>query len=407
LLIAVISPFLDRKHGTERCVIEQLERVPTSADVEIHLYAQRVEDLRGVVPYIPGRHQRDNGGSPHARIFWHEVPSFPGPHLLQYVFWFFANRALRWWDAHFRGLKYDLVYSPGINATDANFIAVHIVFHEFYDRVLPHLRYRHAPLANWPLLLHRRLYYRLIMALEERIYRRERVALAGVSGLVAGHLEKYFQRKNVRVIRNGVNGENLSPPRRLARRSAVRDQLRLASRDFTLLLIGNDWKKKGLDTLLEALGVSLSLPFKLLIVGHDRREPYQAMMESLRISDRVLFLNPSPDVLQFYSAADAYIGPSLEDAYGLPILEAMACGLPVVASSRAGASEIIEDKVSGLILRDPEDAQELTELLETLHANPELCRQMGENARLTALQHTWERNAAQLWEWLSAGRTKT
>jgi glycosyltransferase involved in cell wall biosynthesis len=66
-----------------------------------------------------------------------------------------------------------------------------------------------------------------------------------------------------------------------------------------------------------------------------------------------MFLPPSPNVLQFYAAADAYVGPSLEDAYGLPVLEAMACGLPVLASSRAGVSEIIDHEINGIILRDP------------------------------------------------------
>jgi glycosyltransferase involved in cell wall biosynthesis len=400
LRIAVISPFLDRSHGTERCLVEQLERLVISHGVEIHLYAQRVEDLRGVVPYERNPRKANSVGGPQAGIYWHKVPSCPGPHLVQYIFWFLANRSIRWWHARFRGLQYDLLYSPGINSTDANFIAVHIVFHEFYDRVRLRLRFRKTPIAGWPVLLHRRIYYRLIMLLEKKIYSRQTVALAAVSGLVAAQLEKYFQRKDVQIIRNGVDTEILSPAVRLARRSAVREQLGLSGEDFVLLLIGNDWKKKGLDTLLETLKALNSSRFKLLVVGNDQREPYLAMVQNLAIASRVFFLNPSSDVLQFYAAADAYVGPSVEDAYGLPILEAMACGLAVVASSRAGASEIIEDKVSGLILGDPENARELAGLLETLLENPALCRQMGENARIVALRHTWDRNVAELWKWL-------
>jgi len=58
-------------------------------------------------------------------------------------------------------------------------------------------------------------------------------------------------------------------------------------------------------------------------------------------------------VLSFYAAADAYVAPSLEDAFGLPILEAMACGLPVIASVQAGASENVLDGATGYLLRDP------------------------------------------------------
>jgi len=105
--------------------------------------------------------------------------------------------------------------------------------------------------------------------------------------------------------------------------------------------------------------------------------------------------------MQFYAAADAYVGPSLEDSYGLPVLEAMACGLPVVVSSRAGVSEIIHDGTNGVILRDPENVQEIAGVLRTLISNPALCRSVGEAGAVIALEHGWDRNAQATWDWLS------
>jgi glycosyltransferase involved in cell wall biosynthesis len=393
LRLAVVSPFLDRRHGTERCIVEQLERMAAQPGAEIHLYSQRVEDLAGVVPY-PGT--SSSGG-----ILWHKVPAIPGPHLLAYVWWFLANHAQRWWDARIRGLKFDLLYSPGINALDACAIAVHIVFHEFYSQVRGRLEFGNAPVVSWPRLLHRRLYYHLIMALERRVYRRRKTSLAAVSGLVAHQLGEYFQRTDACVIRNGVDTTRFSPSLRLARRASVRERWRLSPGDFTLLFIGNDWKKKGLDALLKALATCRELPLKLLVVGRDDRKGYELIMRDFGIVERISFPDPSPDVLQFYAAADAYVGASLEDAYGLPILEAMACGLPVVASSRAGASEIITDGRDGMILRNPENSQELAGVLRQLCTNPGLCRQMGQEACLTAQRQTWDRNAAETWKFLN------
>jgi glycosyltransferase involved in cell wall biosynthesis len=393
--IAVTTPFLDRSHGTERCIIEQLERFPVSAEAEIHIYAQQVQDLRGVVRYKFGEVRE-----PGAQLIWHKVPSFPGPHLLQYIFWFFANGICRWRDTKYRDLKYDLIYSPGINATDADAIAVHIVFHEFYRQVLSQLSFRRTPITGWPRLIHRRLYYRLIMALETRIYGRPKVSLAAVSAVVAHQLERYFQSKDVRIIRNGVNAECLSAPRRLAKRFSTREKFRLSAEDFTLLLIGNDWKKKGLDALLRALADIRELSWKFLVVGSDARAPYEKVIRDYGMLNRVSFLKPSADVLQFYAAADAYVGPSLEDAYGLPILEAMACGLPVVSSPRAGVSEIISDGTNGIVLRDPKNAQEIATVLRSLIASPSLCHQLGEQASLTAQEQTWSRNAQATWDWL-------
>lgn len=301
-----------------------------------------------------------------------------------------------------RGLHCDLVYSPGINALDADVITVHIVFHEFYRRVRSHLRLRGTPIAAWPRLVHRQLYYRLLMALERNLYPRRQIHLAAVSDLVALQLRQFFGRTVVRVIRNGVSMDRFSPSLTRARRAAVREEFHLCGADFVLLLIGNDWKKKGLDSLLHCLATCRELPLKLLVVGSDERIPYLRPIRDLDIMDRVLFLDPSPDVVQFYAAADAYVGPSLEDAYGLPILEAMACGLPVIASVRAGASEIISDGENGLLLRDPEDFQELAALLRRLCADASLRLRMGEAAAGTAAQQSWDCNAAGTWELLNA-----
>ena len=234
-----------------------------------------------------------------------------------------------------------------------------------------------------------------MMALERRIYRRRASSLAGVSSLVASQLAKHFQRTDIVVIRNGVDTARFSPQLRLARRVSIREQFSLSPGDFSILLIGNDWKTKGLDTLLDALAACRELPLILLVVGSDDRTAYEPIIRACGIADRIRFLNPSPDVLQFYAAADAYVGPSLEDAYGLPILEAMACGLPVIASSRAGASEIISNGKDGMVLCEAQDPQELANMLRTLYANPELCRQLGEEACITAQRQTWNRNAAE------------
>jgi glycosyltransferase involved in cell wall biosynthesis len=403
--IAVISPFLDRSHGTERCIVEQLERFAAEPGAEIHIYAQRVEDLRGVTryKYSAGAKSADPGPAtkPANNLLWHKVPSIPGPHLLQYIFWFFANRISRWWDAAFHNARYDLLYSPGINATDADAISVHVVFHEFYRQVLPQLDFRSTPLTAWPRLAHRRAYYRLIMALENQIYRRPTVSLAAISASAAALLEKYFHPTATCVIRYGVDVQAFSVSRRLAERPAARKLFQLSAEDFGLLLIGNDWRTKGLAALLQSLALIRELPWKLLVAGRDVRDPYDKMIRDHGISNRVIFLPPSPNVMQFYAAADAYVGPSLEDAYGLPIIEAMACGLPVAASSRAGAHEIITDGRDGIILRDPQNTEELAAALRSLITNPTLCRQLGEYGTRTAQNHTWDRNAQATWEWLN------
>jgi glycosyltransferase involved in cell wall biosynthesis len=397
--LAVVSPFLDRRHGTERCIVEQIERMACQPGWDIHIYAQRVEDL-AVVSYAPGA-----SPAPPGSIIWHRVCAIPGPHLLKFLWWFVANWFQRRYDARFRSLHFDLVYSPGINCLDADAIAVHIVFREFLRLARQDLRLRNSGPAGWPRLIHRLFYYWLIIALEKRVYSAARVRLAAVSQLTASELARHFRRTDVTVISNAVDVGLFRPSVRAEGRSAARRRWSYSPQDFVLLLVGNDWKKKGLPQLLEATARCPDLPLRLLVVGSDEQSPYRRMLERFSLQDRVHFAAPSPDVLQFYAAADVYVGPSLHDSFALPPAEAMACGLPVITSAQNGGAEMITNGVDGFILPDPRDVAAFARLIRLLYEQPQLRNRMAENAARTAQQYTWERNAAQTLAFLTATLT--
>ena len=400
LRIAIVTPFLDRRHGTERVLLEQLQRFRTKPGVELHVYAQRIEDLTGVVRYHPSQLGASNS------ILWHEIPAMRGPYLFAYIWWFVVNQLSRWKDAKFRGLNYDLVYSPGINAWDADAIAVHIVFHEFYRQIRSRLNLLGSPLRAWPRLLHRRLYYLLIMALERRIYKSPKANLAGVSQLVAQQLEHFFARSDTWVIPNAVDTAYFTPEARSSRRAEARQRFGWGSDTFVILLIGNDWEKKGLRTLLRAMAYAGDTPTQLLVVGDDDQSLFDSLIRQLDLQHRVRFERPSEDVLPFYAAADLYVGPSLEDSFALPPLEAMACGLPVITSANAGVSQLITNSVDGFVLNDPCDAKGLASLLRELCQHPDLCRKVGESAARTAGAYNWDRNAHETWEFLMGAADK-
>jgi glycosyltransferase involved in cell wall biosynthesis len=390
LRLAVVSPFLDRQHGTELCIIEQIERFALKDHWIIELYSQRVSQLSGVVSA--------SGASTKSldSIVWHKVSNIPGPHLLKYLWWFAANHWHRWRDRRSGRVRPDLIYSPGINCLDADVIVVHIVFHAFYERVRPELDLPRVPLRSWPRVIHRKLYYKLIIFLERRIYRDPGVRLVAVSCLVAAQLKSHFQREDVTVIPNAVDTVRFTPEGRMAKRNASRQSLSYAESDFVLLLIGNDWKKKGLDALLKALATLSDLPWRLLVVGGDDPDFYRSLLERLDLQNRVRFERPSVDVLSFYAAADLYAGPSLEDAFNLPILEAMACGLPVIASSQAGASENIRDRETGLLLHDPQNWHQLAQLIRLLFTDEPLRKKISDLGSQRARKHcTWDQNAEQ------------
>jgi UDP-glucose:(heptosyl)LPS alpha-1,3-glucosyltransferase len=183
---------------------------------------------------------------------------------------------------------------------------------------------------------------------------------------------------------------------RLRNRPEVRRQLGLGEDKFALLLVGNDWKKKGLVALIEALAELKECPLVLVVVGKDDSAPYQNRIRELGLDGKVMFCAPRADVQWYYSAADAYVGPSLEDTFAQPPAEAMACGLPVITTATNGTAEIMTDGVDGLILQDPNDVAGLAERIRWLFEHPELAESIATQATATAGEYTWDRNGVEM-----------
>jgi glycosyltransferase involved in cell wall biosynthesis len=114
-----------------------------------------------------------------------------------------------------------------------------------------------------------------------------------------------------------VDAARFFPAAGLARRSEARKSLDFHDTHFILLLIGNDWKNKDLEQLLRAMTLLREIPFHLLVVGNDDPPLYHSVLSKSCLQDRVCFQSTRPDVLFFYAASDAYVGPSWEDAFGL------------------------------------------------------------------------------------------
>lgn len=375
--LAVVSPYLDKSHGTERVTIEWLSHLPD--EFEMHVYSQRVEDFD------------------RSKFTLHRIPTLRGPHLFNYIWWFAANHAWRAWDRSFHGLKHDLVFSPGINCFHADVISVQIVFAEFLRQARPELRFSRNPMRSWPRLLHRKLYYALIVSMERSIYSAPRTQLVLEAKKTAVDLERFYPRnERYPVLYLGTDHATFNPARRATLREGARKELGLEKDNFALLLIGNDLLKKGLPVLLEAMSRISKLPLRLLVVSRESGSAYQSELRERGLSDRVLFLPPRADVEFYYAAADLYAGPSLEDTFAMPPGEAMACGLPVIVSGTAGVSEIITDENDGLILKDPRDAEALAGLIRRVYEDAEFRTRLGQKAAQTAQQYTWERNGQEL-----------
>jgi len=377
-VLAVVSPFIDKRHGTERRIAEWTSRL--SGEFDVHVYSQRVEDLDLTT------------------LTWHRIPKIPGPHLVNFLWWLTANHVWRWYDHRFRGFAHDLVFTAGTNCLDADAISIHIVFAEFVRQVRSETYLRRNSILSWPRLIHRHLYYRLITLLERHLYTQPRAQLILIARKTAEDLNRFYGPHDVLpVLYMGIDHTTFNPQLRAARRDEARRALGIRDEQFVLLLVGNDWRKKGLCTLLDALPV-LADQVLLLVVGDDEKYPYQKQIQRYGLSDRVRFLPSRQDVASYYAAADAYVGPSLEDTFAQPPAEAMACGLAVITSVTNGTAEIITDGVDGLIIQDPNDPKELATQIRRVCEDSNFRRQLGENAARTSLRYTWDQNGEQMKE---------
>jgi glycosyltransferase involved in cell wall biosynthesis len=390
LRLAVVSPFLDRAHGTERALSEVLVRLAKNYPCEIHLFAQKVSDLTTI-----SAHENSHGN--HGDVVWYAVKPTGGPHLLQFLVWYFRNRQVRREIVRHSGRPFDLVFSPGINCSDADAIIVHALFHRL--RLLSQLEHTRAGVIR---KLHRNIYYRLLTFLESRIYTHPSVALAAVSPRTKSDIAKFFQRSDVQIIPNAVDTEVFSSQTRQAHRSTARQNLQFVEDDIVLLLIGNDWAVKGLPTLLAAMQQSPNRHLRLLAVGTDDPRPFQKIAASLQLQQFCRWEPPSSDVLQFFAAADIYASPSLEDSFAMPAAEAMACGLPVITSRQAGIAALVEDGLDAFVQKNPLDSAELARLITALSADAALRQRVGAAAEKKAQSWTWDKNAAQVWQFLNS-----
>ena len=378
-VLAVVSPFIDKRHGTERRIAEWTSRL--SGEFDIHVYSQRVEDLDLT------------------KLTWHRIPKIPGPHLVNFLWWLAANHLWRWRDRRFRGITHDLVFTAGTNCLDADAISIHIVFAEFVRQVRSEMYLQRNSILSWPRLIHRGLYYRLITLLERHLYTQPRAQLILIARKTAKDLDRFYGPHDVLpVLYMGIDHTTFNPQLRMARRDEARRELGIRDEQFVLLLVGNDWRKKGLSTLLDVLPVLGDRQVLLLVVGDDEKFLYLRQIQRYDLVDRVRFLPSRPDVAFYYAAADAYVGPSVEDTFAQPPAEAMACGLPVITSVTNGTAEIITDGVDGLIIQDPNDSPELATQIRRLCEDPYFCRWLGENAARTSLRYTWDQNGEQMKE---------
>jgi glycosyltransferase involved in cell wall biosynthesis/O-antigen ligase len=164
----------------------------------------------------------------------------------------------------------------------------------------------------------------------------------------------------------------------------TRQELGVAPEDLLVGFIGRISYDKGTAGFIDAVKLMIARELKatFIVVGKCSEPRFQQALAELE-SDKVKVLGFKENVVDYYQAIDILVAPSLKEAQGTSIVEAMACGKPVIASSVGGIPEVIDDGVDGILI-PPDDPEAIAEAVKRLARDNETRKNMGEAAEKSA-----------------------
>jgi UDP-glucose:(heptosyl)LPS alpha-1,3-glucosyltransferase len=244
--------------------------------------------------------------------------------------------------------------------------------------------------------------YWLYRAIENKQYDPVRSSrFVAVSEMVRQHLEQFHHvpRQQIHVVPNAIDLRRIDVSQPGAVRCGFRNRLGLEPTDLVGLFVGHNFALKGLRPLLMGLGARrrdrAARPVHLLVCGGGDSAPYLRLARSLGIGDSVHFLGFYPDVRECYWSSDFFVQPTYYDPCSLVVLEALACGLPVITTARNGAGELMASGREGYVLTSPDTEDELIAAIDAMTHDARRSA-MSAAARRLGRQQTFDRHVAKL-----------
>ena len=216
----------------------------------------------------------------------------------------------------------------------------------------------------------RGLYHRIVLGLERRVFARTpRIVAIAEAGRREIHALYGVASERIAVVYNGVDLRRFHPDNRTRYRTPVRASAGIPVDAYTLLFVGSGFARKGLATAIDAFAAFGDRASRLLVLGKGDVREYQAQAARLGVAERVVWLGARADPERWYAGADVVVLPSRYEPFGNVHLEALASGVPVIASDRAGGAEVITEGVTGAVVK-PTDAGAIAAALERLRERP-------------------------------------
>lgn len=197
--------------------------------------------------------------------------------------------------------------------------------------------------------------------------------VVAVSELVSGHLQRFrgVARDRIHVVYNAIDPGRFAVADHDQVRAETRQKYGLHPDAHVGLFVGHNFWLKGLAPLLEALvqrkrAEPTAEPIHLLVSGRGKLGPFQKIAAELGLLQDVSLLGFTPDVKSLFHAADFFVSPTYYDPCSLVVMEALACGLPVITTGCNGAGELVTNGREGFVIPTPNHKTELVDALNRM-----------------------------------------
>jgi len=275
-------------------------------------------------------------------------------------------------------------FSPNIVHISSPDVAAHRAVSWARHRKIPVVASVHTRFETYLSYYNLEFFEPLIRAIMRRIYRRCDALLVPAQS-TAAVLRAQRMNKLIYMWTRGVDRQQFNPERRDLE---WRRSLGIGGHELAVMFLGRLVLEKGLDVFAETIDllVQREIPHRPLVIGDGPARTWfeQHMPTGIFVGQQV-----GSDLARAVASSDVFLNPSVTEAFGNVTLEAMACGLPVVAAAATGATNLVRDGETGILV-EPGDVEGFAESLETYAKDADLRRKHGEAGLEYARTQDWD-----------------
>jgi glycosyltransferase involved in cell wall biosynthesis len=269
---------------------------------------------------------------------------------------------------------------------------VHIIFFDYFSAICWLARIRGFKHIIYEMqnggVFKAQSWKKVLLHLRNRIATNPTTKIIAISNFIKSLLTTAGVAENKIVVRYlGIDTERFKPDEEARKRLSAEYDLKPS--DLVLSTVSYLRPIKNPQTIVEACGLlaARNVSFRLLVAGDgEMLTELKELSHRLNIADRILWLGLVPNPASLLQASDLFLLTTVGEAFGLVLAEAMACGVPVVATRSGGIIEVIDDGTTGLLV-SPLDPAALADALEQLAGDPARRHAMGVAGRQRVLMN--------------------